>query len=235
MIINVFIHGAGGSAKHWLPLTNAMADEHSLYYEMPGHGDRENFLSDNIDTAFIDFVDFINHRRIKQFNLIAHSLGGLIAIKYAVKFPGNLLKLVLIATAAKILIHPEMLKHIYEDNNTVEFILEGFKGAISDTNKELVIADFKRLKLNKNYANDFMAASQYNLNEALSNIMIPTLVLAGELDRIISPRRTRELSKKISTAKLINIPNAGHYPHLENIQFTASTIKNFITDDIIYV
>lgn len=224
----IFIHGAGGSAAHWTPLLSHLSSNLlPFFYELPGHGDREDKVSQDISSATTDFACFVQQNNLTQLNLVAHSLGGLIALKFALDFPSRIKKMILISTAAKMLMHPDFIKQIYSRQLNMEFLMAGFAEKISEPLKQQVISDLLRLNL-CNKSEDFMGVTRCNLNMELNKISIPTLILIGELDRIISPRRSRELGKKILSSKIKMIPNAAHYPHLENIKVTASYINGFL-------
>jgi 3-oxoadipate enol-lactonase len=69
---------------------------------------------------------------------------------------------------------------------------------------------------------EFVArAAVRSLNDAdtrgsLSQIKVPTLVIAGEEDRVTPPQESEILTKGISDSTLALIPGAGHFSMLEN-------------------
>ena len=230
MSSTIFIHGAGGSAAHWTPLLSYLSPNLlPFFYELPGHGDREDNIWHDILSAINDFGCFVQQNKLTQFNLVAHSLGGLIALQFSLDFPCCVKKMVLISTSEKIIIHPDFIKQIYSRQLNLEFLTAGFAGKISEHLKQQVIDDLLRLNF-CGESEDFMGVTQYNLSMGLNKISMPTLILIGESDRIISPRRSRELGKKIPSSTIKIISNAAHYPHLENIKVTASYINEFLDD-----
>jgi 3-oxoadipate enol-lactonase len=69
---------------------------------------------------------------------------------------------------------------------------------------------------------EFVArAAVRSLNDAdtrgsLSQIKVPTLVIAGEEDRVTPPQESEILAKGISDSTLSFIPGAGHFSMLDN-------------------
>lgn len=56
----------------------------------------------------------------------------------------------------------------------------------------------------------FQAFAEFDGSKALSDIRKPTLVLTGDLDRLISPRNSLKMAGLIPDAELIVIPGGGH-------------------------
>jgi len=54
-----------------------------------------------------------------------------------------------------------------------------------------------------------------DLSEAISAIDVPVLILLGEEDARVPVTEGRRLEKALSNAKLVIIPEAGHYVHIE--------------------
>ncbi len=77
-------------------------------------------------------------------------------------------------------------------------------------------------------------ASRTDTNEVLSKINVPVLIIRGEEDKLMSLEQTEQLSKGIANAEVVNIPNSGHLPNLENPDFfnkslNAFLLKHFLT------
>ena len=99
---------------------------------------------------------------------------------------------------------------------------------ISRSHKELIIGDFSRLKFTSKY-DDFMQVSDFDLSDKLDSIRSDMLILVGEKDKTISPRRSRQLGKGKRTSSVQVVLNASHYPHLENVEMTAFYLGNFLS------
>jgi pimeloyl-ACP methyl ester carboxylesterase len=65
------------------------------------------------------------------------------------------------------------------------------------------------------------------LKRWLGRIRIPTLVLWGAQDRIVSPDYGRAYATAIPQAKFALIENAGHYPHMEKPEIVSRQIGEF--------
>ena len=55
----------------------------------------------------------------------------------------------------------------------------------------------------------------FDRRAALGQIAAPTLVVAGEQDRVAPPDTLTAMAQAIPAAQLLTLPGAGHLPHLE--------------------
>ncbi|WP_217163867.1 alpha/beta fold hydrolase [Streptomyces sp. AC512_CC834] len=62
----------------------------------------------------------------------------------------------------------------------------------------------------------------------LDAVDVPTLVVWGESDRIVTPGYGRAVARAIPGAQFIEIPEAGHLPHLEAPEATWAAIDPFL-------
>jgi pimeloyl-ACP methyl ester carboxylesterase len=68
------------------------------------------------------------------------------------------------------------------------------------------------------------------LRGRLHRIRIPTLVLWGESDGIVSLDYGRTFAEEIPDARFKTIPRAGHFPHVEQPESFAAEILRFVGD-----
>ncbi len=97
----VLIHGLGGSADIWMHNVQALASQHRLYIpDLPGFGgsDQPGPSFSPFDYAgFLD--DFISLLHVDKPSIVGQSLGGGVALLYALRFPEKVNKLVLVDSA----------------------------------------------------------------------------------------------------------------------------------------
>ena len=65
----------------------------------------------------------------------------------------------------------------------------------------------------------------------LGEVSIPTLVLWGESDRIVTPDYGRTLAAAIPNARFEIVREAGHLPQIEQPEATFRTIDRFLVVD----
>ncbi len=78
------------------------------------------------------------------------------------------------------------------------------------------------------FATACRALARLDLRAALRNITNPTLVVVGALDAATPPELARELAAGISGARLVEIPDCGHCPPLEQPNAFLAAVEPFL-------
>ena len=65
------------------------------------------------------------------------------------------------------------------------------------------------------------------LRERLPDLRLPTLVLWGESDRIVTPAYGQQFADLIPQAQFEVLPQAGHFPQLERLDAVLAHLQNF--------
>jgi pimeloyl-ACP methyl ester carboxylesterase len=74
----------------------------------------------------------------------------------------------------------------------------------------------------------FIADNSVDIKSGLSNISIPTLVIAGANDEIVDPASIREVAVKIPSSQYVEIEECGHLPHEEKPGEFLQSVLNFL-------
>jgi pimeloyl-ACP methyl ester carboxylesterase len=224
----MLVHGAGGSSRHWEPMIAELKTGFPLAVDLPGHGATDGYVPDSIDAA-ADFLNaFLNELEIQRpICYIGQSMGGLIGLQFALTYPTRLNRLVLMATAARIQLHPDFLQQAVTGQWDIAFLHQSFAPEVPEEQKELVLSQFRQTRLKPN-ASDFMGVTLKDLSQDISALQIPTLILTGDDDVIISPRKSTMLQRQIPGSRLVTVPGAGHYLHVEKSEKIAEEIMHFL-------
>lgn len=67
-------------------------------------------------------------------------------------------------------------------------------------------------------------------SDLLADIDVPTLILCGDADRIVSLARAEAMAAALPNATLITIEGAGHLPMLEQPHATTLALRTFLND-----
>jgi pimeloyl-ACP methyl ester carboxylesterase len=65
------------------------------------------------------------------------------------------------------------------------------------------------------------------LGRWLHTITTPTLIVQGEHDQMVAPGHGQELAARMPHARFVEIPDAGHYPYLEQPDAFADVVGDF--------
>lgn len=96
----VVIHGGATGAESWIHNMAQLAESYTVYLpDLPGFGRSQPISGELRIPQLVDFVDRFSEKvGLKTFHLMGHSLGGGIALNYALKFPSKVKKLVLVSS-----------------------------------------------------------------------------------------------------------------------------------------
>jgi 2-succinyl-6-hydroxy-2,4-cyclohexadiene-1-carboxylate synthase len=98
----VFLHGFLGSAADWDPIMNRLHDRICLAYNLPGHGGNP-WTSEELT-----FPE-------QPFHLIGYSLGGRLAMRFALQYPERVLSLALLSAHYGLTTPEEKAQRLHAD------------------------------------------------------------------------------------------------------------------------
>ncbi len=232
----VFLHYWGGTHRTWNKVTAELQPSYrTVTYDMRGWGESGDSMNGYSIAALADeAMALIEHLALSRYILIGHSMGGKVAQLVASRNPPELLGLVLIAPATPTpTFLPEEAKqqqiHAYDTRETVlQTIAFLSKGALDQDTIEQVVRDSLSGTPEAKRAWPSTAMLE-DISSEVSNIAVPTLVLAGEQDRLDSvEQHRREVVARIALATLEVIPQSGHLLPLDEPERTARAIQQFV-------
>jgi len=234
----LFLHYWGGSSRTWRHVIGALPGTYrTLAMDLRGWGASD---APDVGYALADFADdvrrVITERGLSNFVLIGHSMGGKIAQLVAAGQPEGLVGLVLVASAppTPLGLPPDVregMERAYSSTASVVVTIDHVLTAkpLSKDLREQVIEDSLRGGAAAKIAWP-RYTSQEDISTAVSAITVPTLVIAGELDRVDSVSTLEaELLTRIPHADMHVLPGTGHLSPLESPLDVAELIGKFLS------
>ena len=235
----LFVHGAGMDHSIW-PLQArhfAYRGWNALAADLPGHGRSEGALRDSI-AAMADWLwQLITGMDIGAVNLVGHSMGALISLELAARHRKRIGRLALLGAAAKMPVHPALLEAAAGSGPlAAELICDWGFGPAGHIGGHKAPGSWMMghaLRLLDRSAGavlhtDLAACDAYQSGlEAAAKLRCPTLVMAGEFDRMTPPRHAAELAEAITGARFIALPAAGHMLMIEQPDATLDALVEF--------
>lgn len=232
----VFLHYWGGSSRTWRHVTAELAKTHrTIASDHRGWGQSDAPPSgyDLADLAD-DAAGVIAALGLARYVLIGHSMGGKAAQLLASRRPEGLAGLVLVAPSPpRPMTMPadarEMMANAYSSREAVEMTIDHVLTAkpLTPEDREQVIEDSLKGSPQAKAAWP-RRTSLEDITREVTAIGAPTLVVAGERDRVDSVETlTRDLMPHIPHAQLRMVPGAGHLAMLESPSEVAELIAGF--------
>jgi non-heme chloroperoxidase len=183
-----------------------------------------------------DLAAFMTLRRIPRAIVAGHSLGALVAQRFALDFPERVAGLVLIGTF-KAQHDNEELATLIDDVATMADpvdldMVRAFQAStlaqpVADKFFRTVVAEGARLPL-RIWRAVLKEVAAYDDFTELAQIRAPTILFWGERDNFSRYEQQQELASEIPGAELRVYAGAGHSLHWEGPRRFASDLANFV-------
>ena len=200
----IFIHGSGHKADSWKKtIENIKNNNDVLCPELSSILDGKEASYYNLYSSFVKYCNNIDGK----IDLCGLSLGGILALNYALDFPNKLNSLILIGTPHKV---PKFMFSI--QNVIFKFLPKSLFETMAFNKKDTFILGNSMKKI------DF--------SNRVSKIKCSTLIICGEKDNA-NIKSAYYLSEHIKDSKLKIIKNTGHIVNEENPKELSMLINNF--------
>src|SRR5215469_710597 len=245
----VLIHGSNASLLTWEPWAARLSDAFRVVsIDMPGHGLTGAVPSgDYSEQAMTEVVAQVADRlSLTRFAIAGNSMGGGVAARFAEEYPQRVSQLILV-DAVGMPVHAGehvplvfRLARIPVLNLSLlyvtprAFVVEGLDDAIV---RKAVIDDrmidsywdFARMQGTREATLRRFQAPQDNFVERnVGRLVVPTLILWGEEDRLVPVEAGKRYARAIRGSRLVIYPATGHLPQEEVPDKSASDVRDFL-------
>lgn len=233
----VILHGGANGADTWRNNAAELSGRHTVYVpDLPGFGDSDAITGEFEYSAFVAFVDeFTGALGLKKFNLVGHSLGGCIAIQYALQHPENVIKLVIVSSLG---IGRSIGRHIKYLSTPLFMYLVGApllaifdiaKWAARKLSRPIRLLNNPVTKMNVSLGRKIstLAGQTLVLTDRLSELIVPTLVVWGTRDSVVPVRHAYVAANLIPHCRL-RVLDGGHSIHRQRLTEFSETLNGFL-------
>lgn len=238
----VVLHGLFGMSDNWGTFGRSFGEKRQVHLlDLRNHG--RSFHSDemSIEAMVDDLYTYIKAIGADKIDLLGHSLGGKVAMQFAIDHPEKVRKLIVADIAPKP--YPPHHEDIFnalssvnienvENRKDVQTALEKYikePGVIQFLLKNVYIKENRKLGwrfnldvLKGKYTDFITVGIKSGVFEG------PTLFLAGEKSRYILPEDKTNIEIQFPKATIKTIPNSGHWVQAENPQAFDTFVAEFL-------
>jgi pimeloyl-ACP methyl ester carboxylesterase len=214
----ILVHGLGGSSAWWVRNIGDLSRHYTVYtVDLPGFGTMRRFpLTFSVRGAAAWLRSLLDGLALERVSIIGHSMGGLVSAVFAVEYPERLNRLVLAAPAIGLRSSriATYLKPLAREMLRVQRSF--WRTLIWDS---IRAGPFTTLHASRDLL-------RFKIEDELSRIVTPCLLIWGEVDPLVPPELGRELRAKIQGSRLHILQGAGHilmYDHAE--QFNKAVLQ----------
>jgi len=234
------IHGIGASKDAWSQMIEDLSNFFLVItYDLRGHGNSivtdKNFT---IEKLIDDLENLRTHINIKKGHFVGHSLGGMIAPLYAIKYPKRVLKIGMLSTIAgrsdkdrkKVLNVIEEMENTGIEKTLKTLTSRWFTDKFIMKRTDLVQKRLKQVLETdpEVFLNVFKIYANTEIFPLLKNITQPTLLLTGENDLGCSPKHNEIMSEQIPLSEFIIVPYLKHSLLIESPNQINQHLINFL-------
>ncbi|WP_085296933.1 alpha/beta fold hydrolase [Cognaticolwellia mytili] len=249
------LHGWLDNAASFQPLMPYLADYHVIAIDWPGHG-FSSHRSEDAHYHFIDWIyDLVQLFKLQQWsnvNIVAHSMGGMIASAFVAAFPERVKSLSLIDSIGLLALNSEktttqlrkgMLSRLSRRDSSIRYhpsIASAIEARtlvsdLSEKNAQLIVnRGLEATELGYKWRSDSRLRStspyRFTLPQAqqiITDVKLPTQLLYGNkgMDMVtVGLKDFRKLFQSLEVHELVG----GHHVHMEQPELMAKLIIKFV-------
>jgi 3-oxoadipate enol-lactonase len=236
----VFIHGLGATSNAWHAQRTTIGKYYRvIVYDRSGCGrsqpSREGY---SIDGFADELAGLLDHLEVPAAVVVGHSLGSMVAQRFAGKYPSRTRALVLAGGEAEL--GPDGKRILTERASTIEAhgltaaVDSWLNGVLSAATREAnpALAGLVRAMFlandDKTYAAHCLALRDGDVRGDHAHITCPTLLLIGDQDPVTPLSWQQEIAAGIARSRIRIIPNTAHMTMLETPAAFNTTLLEFL-------
>jgi len=230
----VFLHGSGLSHIVWSLAEQFFSSKNYnvLSIDLPGHGNSDGPCLDSIEKIADWLEKVFDKLKLKNLILVGHSQGCLEILEYSSRYKERLKKLVFVGGSNKMPVHPDLIELAQSGHSDAVKLMmkwgyEGSKKFIGGNPVEKIIQSPR--DISEILAVDLNACNNYsNGSEAAKVIDLPSMLIFGELDKMVNLEAGKKFSNLIKNSTTHVIKGCGHMIMIEKAFEMREKILEFL-------
>lgn len=240
----VLVRGLGRWSVHWFGWDDLLAQHCKVItFDNKGLGNTSSVMKPwhTISEIADDVAAILKTERIEAAHIAGTSLGGMIALEFALKYPKLTKSLSIISSsigrsghmrlsipAIRILVSAPFKKEaIYTDLARMLTSPHTDQNIIKKLEHDWRTEDRKHKKPHFTVLGQLLAAMRFRQWESLANIAAPTQIIVGHDDQFVPRGNSLFLHEKMPKSELIELEKAGHEPHIDQPETLTKLVSGF--------
>lgn len=252
----IILHGLYGSGDNWYSVAREFTGSNTVYLvDQRNHGNSPHNAVHDYNSLSDDLYEFIRAHHIDKSILIGHSMGGKTALNFGLRHPEKVEKMIVVdispmgysedSESTEIHVHRQIITSLQNiDILNIKSRAEADRQlsvAISSRAiRQFLLKSLRRKSDSKfewalnlealagNMSAIFDGVIREDMTDPRSIPEFPLLFIKGGKSGYISEPDLKAIQHYFPHAKIITIPNAGHWVHSEQPQALVSEVKKFI-------
>ncbi len=240
----VLLSGLGSSLESWsvqVPIYSDLFRVITLDNRGSGRSDKPDYPY-TIEQMADDTVGLLDSLGIEKAHFVGKSMGGMITQWLGIKYPERVEKIVMGCTSAQrddlgnlvLRMGRDITDKLGPGDGWLFALLLGYQRKYIEENYETLISAAKKIQPDPEaaagYRNQSYACENHNVVHKLGRISAKTLIIHGERDFLIPPKRSKRIAELIPNAVQRTFPEAGHGFWRECQAEVDKTVLDFLQD-----
>jgi 3-oxoadipate enol-lactonase len=240
----VFLHGIGGAGRGWRSQIEAFGDRYrAIGWDMPGYGDSAPLpTAANMPTLADALRDFLEQVGAVKPVLVGHSIGGMIVQQFLVAYPDLAGAVVLAQTTSAFgSSDGEWQKNFLDARlgpldrgetmvSMAPALVQGLIGDDADPAGLALARDCMASVRPETYRSSMKAMIGFDLRKNLSDIKLPTLLLAGSKDNNAPAKTMAKMAGVVKGSTYVELEGVGHLASFERPQEFNEVLGDFLSN-----
>jgi pimeloyl-ACP methyl ester carboxylesterase len=236
----VLVPGLAGGFELLGPVARLLAERYRVIsYQLRGEDDcfalRRGF---GMSDLTLDLAEFLDWHGLESPAILGVSFGGVLALEFAARFPGRLQALAVQGAGARF--ERGLLQRVagsvladYPLPPDNAFVNQFFNLLFGGRQKPGPLFQFVTRQCWQTdqsvMAHRFRLVEQFDLEGRLERVQVPTLVMRGDRDMLVSDRSLEDLCSGLPQARRVGLGNNGHLAFVTDPQLVAEEVGRFLS------
>jgi pimeloyl-ACP methyl ester carboxylesterase len=247
----IILHGIFGISDNWVTIGRRLAEKFEVFIlDQRNHGQSPHSDTFNYYSMVEDLYEFIVDRQLTNPILIGHSMGGKVAMHFALEHPHRVDKLIVVDMSVRA--YPARQQHMEILNTMLSVDFDSIKSR--EEVEKIIISEIKSSKVSQ-----FILKNLYRIGKArlawrpnvediynnIENVFegidlpyssgVPALFVRGGDSDYVPDEDFDLILKKFPNAQFETIKNAGHWVHADAPDELCMEFSKFLAKDCDYI
>lgn len=229
----LFLHGIGGNRSHWASQLAFFCNRYqAAAWDARGYGGSDDYEGPlRFDDFTADVLRVVDYLQAEKTHLVGLSMGGRIARNFALKHPERVRSLTLANSSPGFdALSPQEVSRFVEErrNRTPESMRHLLGSRAQPAAHQALLASFHALR-SASYLKTLEASVAQDRAAPLEKLTMPTLIIAGDEDRVYPLAIARRMAQRIPDAQLAVLEGCGHLSNLEQPERFNAALLDFLS------
>jgi len=219
----VLVHGSGHTHASFDAQVAAIPSADAV--SLPGHPEGKALTS--VADCAEWLAKYLRWKGTDKAIVGGNSLGGAVALEFALRYPERTAGLVLLGTGARLRVSAEIFTMIDEDwPNCIDAFVQWSLASSAPSELRTRLKEWHLAVGHATTRQDYANCNPFDVMDRVGSIKAKTLVIVGSLDEMTPPKYSRFLHDKIAGSQLHEIEGVGHLAHAERPDVVNELIRN---------